>query len=70
MITIKVVCVSCGITKYIEVTQEQHDELHNPNRRKIQEILPKHTPAEREMFVSRICEDCWNKMFSEEVDNG
>jgi hypothetical protein len=65
MITNKT-CVSCGRNVSIELTQKEFEALQQPNRGKIQDILPNHTPEEREMFVSGICIDCWNKMFGED----
>jgi hypothetical protein len=58
-------CIKCGKEVDIKVTPEQEKELSNPNRRKIQEILPDHTPEEREMFASGLCEKCWDDIFNE-----
>lgn len=56
-------CVQCGKVQVIMVTKEQAKELNQPDRRKIQEILPTHSPSDREMFITGICGKCWDKMF-------
>ena len=32
----------------------------------IQDAMPYLTPEERELFISELCPDCWDKMFKEE----
>lgn len=56
-------CVRCGEIQTITVTKEQLEELNEPNRRKIQDILPNHSASDREMFITGICNKCWDKMF-------
>lgn len=64
-ITMKIDCIDCGKEQKIEITQEQYKELLQPRgvRRSIQEILPNLKPELREMFISQICPECWNKLF-------
>jgi len=57
-------CRECDTVKEIEaskdgVTMWQQGML-------IQTALPELTAEEREMFISRICPTCWDKMFDEE----
>ena len=35
----------------------------------IQDIIPNVSPAYREMFISGICPECWNKMFGCEEED-
>lgn len=62
-ITLLVTCDDCGEPQRIRVTTEQAAELGNPNRRKIQEILPDIPPELRELFMTGICPKCWKKIF-------
>jgi len=63
-------CTSCKEPQFVQLTVEQVQELSEPRKpgRYIQDILPTHTAAQRELFLSGICEDCWDKLFKEEVD--
>jgi hypothetical protein len=38
---------------------------------KIQDILPfkEYTPEQREMFVTGICQECWDELFKDEEDD-
>lgn len=62
---ITVRCTQCKNIKKINVTTEQYEELKKPRsqRRAIQEILPDHTPEEREMLISGLCNDCFESLF-------
>ena len=66
-VTIKIDCINCGKEQKIKITQEQYKELLQPRgvRRSIQEILPNLKPELREMFISQIYPECWNKLFKE-----
>lgn len=58
----------CNCSEKFELTgfsSEQNERLYrrDETREKIQDIIPE-VPAEwRELFISRICPDCWKKMF-------
>ena len=59
-------CNNCS-THY-ELTgfsSEQNERLYNrdASREKIQDIIPEVEPKWRELFISRICPECWEKMF-------
>lgn len=58
-------CVRCNAIKVFEVTAEQAKLLIKPRgeRPHIQEIFPDMSPADREMFISRMCPDCWDELF-------
>jgi len=60
-------CVSCGKTFKIIMTNTQLTELLAGDK-KVQDIFPTFTPAERELLISGICGECFDKMFSEDSD--
>lgn len=62
-ISVTVECRHCGEPICIEVYRKDWAEWNSPDRRHIQEIFPYLTAAEREMFLSRICGECWTEMF-------
>lgn len=62
-------CVMCGAEVEIVVTDEQATELQSRNRRHIQDILPTHSPGEREMFISGICSKCFDNFFADTGDD-
>ena len=61
-------CILCGSNVEIVVTKEQAKELISPYRRNIQDILPNHTPAEREMFISGVCGKCCDEMYGDDTE--
>lgn len=64
-LTIK--CVRCQ--KLIKVTVNGPDLfLYNQGTAPIQECFPYLDPEEREMFMTRICGECFKKMFDEEEE--
>lgn len=58
-----IACLKCGAEHVFDVTKEQKKELDS-GEKLIQDILPNLKPAEREMFISGTCGDCWNEIFS------
>ena len=57
-------CVKCHAQKVLHVPAEpfkawQRHEL------KIQDALPMLSADDRELLISGLCPDCWNKLFSE-----
>ena len=56
-------CRFCGGKTKVLVAVEDFIEFWMPNRRKIQDLFPYLTNAERELFISGTCEECFNKMF-------
>ena len=65
----KVSCVSCKKTYTLKVNIEDYFLFDSPNRPHIQDIFPYLTPAERELLLSGMCEECWNKMFTIEDED-
>lgn len=66
----KIKCVSCQEIISITVTMSEKAEINRmyETGKFIQDILPNHTPGEREMFISQTCDDCWDKLFPEEEE--
>ena len=55
-------CSCCGEMTTVTVTV---DAFHSWKQGAlVQEAFPDLTPAERELFISSTCGDCWNSMFS------
>lgn len=60
----KVTCVFCGGNNVeVPITEEQYERIVNRDDL-IQNIVPELSPEYREMFISGMCPDCWNEMFS------
>ena len=56
-------CPYCGKTSTLEMTNEQYEQYISGDSY-IQNIFPNWSPAIREMLITGICPDCWNKIFS------
>lgn len=54
-------CPFCGRANFIEVNEI--DYLDYDDGMKVQDAFPYLSADEREMLISGICPDCWNKMF-------
>ena len=67
MQSVEITCGDCGKKKSFIVNptdlQAWEDGTH------IQDAMPYLTAAQRELLISRTCNDCWQKMFcfSEEI---
>lgn len=59
-------CCKCG--KYIEIPISESRIKSWTGETLIQNEFPELTPAQREMILTKICDDCWNKIFPEEDD--
>lgn len=63
-----VACVECGKFSALDVTPDQYQAWITRSDL-IQNIFPNVSPALRELhFLSRICGDCWNNIFSEDEE--
>lgn len=56
-------CVFCGTPKSIEVDDDGFDCWRRGMR--IQDALPKLSADDREMLISGICSECFDKTFAE-----
>ena len=61
-------CRMCKKTHTLKVRVEDYLTFDMPNRPHIQGIFPYLSPEERELLISGICPDCWNRMFGGEDD--
>ena len=59
---VNVKCPQCGKISTLEMTNEQYEQYISGDSY-IQNIFPNWSPAIREMLITGICPDCWNKMF-------
>lgn len=64
----KIYCLRCRKGVEIPVSYEKFYAIRNRRftGKSIQDIAPLLSPSLREMFITGICEDCWNKEFGEE----
>ena len=69
-ISYNVNCKFCNKNVVIKLTSEQYKNLGRYNRGEghIQDLLPELSADDREMFVSGMCPECWDKTFSGEED--
>lgn len=61
---ITVSCRMCNTVHGLTVKKKDYEEYMSYGRRHIQDIFPYLNPDERELLISGICPDCWNKMFA------
>lgn len=66
---LKVQCRMCRKTHSLMVGIEDYFMFDMPNRPYIQDIFPYLTPAERELLISGICGECWEKLFPPEPED-
>ena len=66
--TLVLECAVCGKEVPVEVFIKDYEEYLSPNRRHIQDIFPYLTPWEREMFISEMCTECWEYLFSDDLE--
>ena len=62
---VEVTCRVCGKTHKINVDQVGFKKFEEGTM-SIQDALPGLTPGQREMLLSQICEECFDKMFGDE----
>ena len=62
--TASIKCKECGKEYKFDITEEQYNKYIS-GEGLIQDIFPEISSELREMFISRICPDCWNKIFKE-----
>jgi len=65
-IAVSVTCVKCNKDIVLTGTPSQWSRYRS-GAEHIQVIFPEMSSALREMLISRICPECWDKMFAEEV---
>lgn len=60
---INIKCNQCKKVFHFTITEEQYKQYIS-GEGLIQNIFPEIQPEYRELFISQICPDCWNKIFS------
>ena len=66
MIKLNTTCPHCGKTTFVEVKAE--DWIKWKFGENVQIAFPYLSPAEREMLITGICDDCWKEMFKDEEE--
>ena len=56
-------CPHCKKITILEMSDQQYDD-YVLGQKYIQDIFPDWTPGQREMLITGICPDCWNKIFN------
>lgn len=70
MISIIAGCKQCHKRYLIKVKNADYEEYQSPNcKRPIQQIFPYLTGNERELLISGICGDCFDKIFGESEED-
>ena len=59
-------CPMCGKQHKVLVREEDWELYNSPDRPHVQDIFPYLSPAERELLITGIDEECFNKMFEGE----
>ena len=57
-------CPICGQTHTVKVNSSDYARFLKRDGL-VQDCFPYLKPEEREMLITGICPDCWNKMFAE-----
>lgn len=60
-------CVKCNKEVDVYFTKDELDKWTS-GEYNIQDCFPNLTPGEREMFLSGICDDCWNALSIDEMN--
>ena len=68
--TITRTCPFCKLPHSFEIEEELYEagEKKLLNGSLIQNAFPTLTPSQRELLITGICDDCWDKMFKTEDD--
>jgi len=61
---VSIKCPMCGEINTVRITGQQLFWLNQGERPA--KVLDDKTPAERELFMTGICDKCWHEMFGEE----
>lgn len=61
-------CFQCGKTSTLELPKEKMDELKKPGGALVQDIFPDMPASQRELLISGIHPECWDKIMSEPDD--
>lgn len=64
--TIHAPCHMCGEIYPIRVKSADYREWTTGTNRHVQDVFPYLKAWEREMFLTRTCDECWKRMFGDE----
>lgn len=64
-VKIAVTCPQCGQQWEVEVFYEDYIEFTNGSHRLVQNTFSYLKPEERELFLSHICPDCWDRIMAD-----
>lgn len=67
MIKVVAQCSMCGSQATIEMTEDQYKRWKNQEDL-IQNIFPNMSSGVRELLISGVCENCFDKLFPKEDD--
>lgn len=59
-------CRECRELKTLRVRGKDCQEFNRPDRRHVQDIFPYLSANDRELLISGVCGECFDKMFGEE----
>jgi len=59
-------CINCSKDVRLPITEEQYNIWRNRPNISIQKMFPALTADEREILLSGICGECYDKLFPEE----
>lgn len=64
------VACKCGRLVEVNLSYEQINRIR-AGVEKLQDIMPfgEYTPEQREMFISGMCQECWNQLFPPEEED-
>ena len=64
-INVVTTCPNCGHQHTVTVKRDDYTAYTN-HEKDIMEAFPYLTPSERELLITGICDDCWEKLFPPE----
>ena len=64
MIYVLITCKECGTDHTLSATKEEIEKWKGGAL--VQRAFPNMSPEQREMFISGICPECWEKIFPKE----
>lgn len=66
-VLVEVPCVFCGVTHTIELDSAAWKKYCR-GQSYVQDLFPDLSPGLREMLISRVCEECFDKMWKSEEE--
>lgn len=66
MIKIAIQCHRCGSIIELKIREEDFNRWNSGER--IQDCFPYLDAGQRELLISKVCDDCFNEMFAEEEE--